>query len=55
MHLVLPPVVASADESPDAPTRRITDLFWNAFHHDRCPFFDAEDGFTSRAVDATVR
>ena len=32
------PVAAGASEPPDATTRRIAGLFWNAFHYERCPW-----------------
>ena len=31
-------MAAGASEPPDATTRRIAGLFWNAFHYERCPW-----------------
>jgi hypothetical protein len=36
-------IVAPADEAPGRTAQRIADRFWNAFHFERCPFFD-QDG-----------
>lgn len=44
-HLLLDPMVAPADEEPDVTARRILDRLWNAFHYQRCPFFDAAGRF----------
>ncbi len=39
-EIVIGPVLAPPDELPDRTAQRMTDHFWNAFHFERCPFFD---------------
>ena len=35
-------ILGAADEDPNITAQGIADRFWNAFHFERCPFFDAE-------------
>jgi hypothetical protein len=35
-------IVAPPDEDSDKTAQRIADRFWNAFHFERCPFFDEQ-------------
>jgi len=41
-ELLIDSIVAAPDEDPDKTAQRIADRFWNAFHFERCPFFDQQ-------------
>jgi len=44
-HLLLPPIVVTLGEDPDRSAQALLDRFWNAFHFERCPFFDPDGRF----------
>ena len=43
--LLLPQVVVPLGEVPDKSAKTLLDRFWNAFHFEGCPFFDASGRF----------
>ncbi len=44
-EILLDPILVPLDEDPTRSAQRVADRFWNAFHFQRCPFFDADGRF----------